>query len=473
MLSKEKEKKWIDINNSFSIVNNKDLFGDIDEKTLWKYVSSDLKLMNFPPLFLINDIIQIIHNYFNLEIKDLNSINEDILHKCRNIFIYSLLKNDKSINTLHKIVIQKGKNERKFFLTYLVNEASRNLIEIYKFPFTFDLISQIEKNKLFPEIKNSLNLFLRKYIKIERFFSREQISLFSYIRSEADVPIIKEYNYAKSLIKPIDTFLIKKVRSSFAIQIEVEDARSPSMGGVSGITSGGSIEKISSIVPSELSMMEKDSKIDLFDVNLLENRVLSFVRDQYLDSRRHREFHIIFLSPESLDYKPQNLPFRWQYFFMAIVFDIIAYYKNFFNLRHFPFHFVFPNLIDQSLDVFQLIEVVKLRDFPDMNIESYSFTEKELKKYIDKILSKNASNQSIMCFTRKDYKLPIDVPAEVDLTFIEYGGKGNIDEINFNYSYKMMEKIFEYRLLNQVDLTKIINKIRDKVFLCISGGINL
>jgi len=437
MLSKEKEKKWIDINNSFSIVNNKDLFGDIDEKTLWKYVSSDLKLMNFPPLFLINDIIQIIHNYFNLEIKDLNSINEDILHKCRNIFIYSLLKNDKSINTLHKIVIQKGKNERKFFLTYLVNEASRNLIEIYKFPFTFDLISQIEKNKLFPEIKNSLNLFLRKYIKIERFF------------------------------------LIKKVRSSFAIQIEVEDARSPSMGGVSGITSGGSIEKISSIVPSELSMMEKDSKIDLFDVNLLENRVLSFVRDQYLDSRRHREFHIIFLSPESLDYKPQNLPFRWQYFFMAIVFDIIAYYKNFFNLRHFPFHFVFPNLIDQSLDVFQLIEVVKLRDFPDMNIESYSFTEKELKKYIDKILSKNASNQSIMCFTRKDYKLPIDVPAEVDLTFIEYGGKGNIDEINFNYSYKMMEKIFEYRLLNQVDLTKIINKIRDKVFLCISGGINL
>ncbi len=500
------QNSWIETNRLFSLTKGKDLFGDINDETVWRCIETDTKQFNFPPLFIIKDVLQIIQSHRATAVKEVGLFQEELLHSYRNLFIYNLIHNDASIAELHRVFISKGKRERRSFVPFVIHETARRITEIYNFKFTSDEVYNHKPSRIIDKIVSGLNPFLIQCLNMDRLFTGEQINIFAYIRKEEDIPVIKEYSRAKSSLLPIQTSLAKRARSSQSVQVEVDDMRSPSMGGISGISAGGSVEKISSIVPSELAMMEKEYNIDLFDVNLIENRLLSFTRDHYIDIRRQRSFHLIFMTPESMHYRPQVVPFGWQFFFMAIIFDIISFYSNFFNLKRYPFHFVFPDKTEQTLTVFELVDIVKSSEFPDIKIESSSLKEDALDEKLERIYTENPKDQSICCFIKQGYDLSVlpedefnkkqkkffslesqrkntssffrtenqlflKLHPEVDLTFIEYGGTLGRDEVNIIHFSRLIQKeippfIFE----DHARFNKDMCKVRDTIFLCLSGA---
>ena len=462
---------WFGLNRSFSLVKEDDIFGDLNMEAVWRNMITDLEFLNIPPLFVVYDLMHINQSHKAVLIDEIGLFKEELRHSYRNMFLYTLIHRDKSILALYKILIAKGRRERRFFVPFMVRESVRRISSMHVFPFEPFNSEYNESSGLIEAIDINLPLFLGKFLESGSMYTDEQIAIFTYVRKEEDVPIIKEYNFSKKMLEELSPVLARKARSSYSSFHEVEDTSSPSMGGFCGISSGGDIEKITSIVPSELAMMESGFKVDVFDVNLVENRLLSFARDHYIDSRKRREFHIIFLSPDSMDYKPYNLPFRWQFLFLAILFDIISFYRVFFGLKHFPFYFVFPDKIDQSLDVFSLLDMVHANEFSDLCIKSFYLKEDELKEYMDDIVNKKGSNQSICCFSRKGCNMNIEVPHDIDLISLKYGGSKGIDEVSLEYSYKAINKRLEFLMGDTSVVGSEMNRIRDMIFLAISGAI--
>jgi hypothetical protein len=464
--------------NNFVLTKLVDPFGDLSINHIQNCLNTDLLLSCPPPASAIFDIMQIIQNHRKTAFKEIGSFQEELLHIYRNRILIPLIERDSSIAALHEIVITKGKTERRFFIPFVIRQCGRNLVERCFKPGEEPCSANggCEDTEVLRRITHS-------YDDSQPFFTQEQVDFFHYIRKEEDIPIIREYSKAKSLLSPLNPVLSKQARSQHANYVEVDDKRSPSMGGIAGITVGGDIEKITSIVPSELAMMESDAKIDLFDINLLENRILSFVRDRFIDVRRHRDFHIVFYSPESLNSKPNIIPFRWQYFFMAIIFDIVSAYRNFFGIKHFPFHFVFPNHADQSMDVFDLIAMVHARDFPDVDIRTHTLTEAEIQMYAGTYLLKNESDSSVLLITSKGADCHAKIWEEYESTTARYGGKelaqpaaqyqfkrSGIDTIDLQQCLfnGLNEKNFEIARETEVGIR--MSAIRDSVFLSISGA---
>lgn len=454
-----------------------DSFADLSLAHIRTCLETDLLLPSPPPAVIIFDIMQILQHHRKTVFKEIGSSHEDLLHSYRNRILIPLMARDQSIAALHEIVITKGKGDRKFFIPYVIRQCGRNLVECC---FKHDEETcTVNGSRDDTEV---LQRIIRSYDDSQPFFTQEQIDLFHYIRKEEDIPIIREYSKAKNLLSPLNPMLSKQARSRHATYIEVDDKRSPSMGGIAGITVGGDIEKITSIVPSELAMMETGAKIDLFDINLLENRILSFVRDRFIDVRHHRDFHIVFYSPESLNAKPNIIPFRWQYFFMAIIFDIVSAYRNYFGIKHFPFHFVFPNHIDQAMDVFDLIAMVHARDFPDVGVQTHTLTETELLAYAKTHFSTKDSDSSILLIASQGADCHAGVWEHYESTTVRYGGK-ELAEIAGQSRFKragidtitLAQRFFKgfnektFGIAQEIDMGARISAVRDCVFLSISG----
>ena len=460
---------WHRVNRFFSITATKDPFGDLSDRSIWNSVLTDLTLPALPPLFIIRDMVQVIQHLRDVDLIEIGAFRENLLHAYRNRFIFYLIHKDDSIAELFHILIAKTPGERRYFVPFMTRECARAIMDIHAFPFDPGFVDTTGEETLDMELTANLEKFLRAFTHRDRIFTPEQVHIFSYVRREEDIPIIREYGRAKKLLRPFSPSLAKRVRSTHSLQVEVDDARSPSMGGYSGITPGGEIEKITSILPSELAMMETGSDVDIFDVNLIENRLLSFLRDRHMDTRRYREFHLLFLSPESLDAKPEVIPFRWQYLFMAILFDIISFYRRYFNMRRFTFYFVFRDHVNQAIDVFQLLDMVRERDFPDIDIGAHSLSFNELSGYIARALGRDLKNRTLLSFGQKGFTTPLGSLPEIDHIITEYGQKemtpkSYADRVIIQLTRIMTEKRFEFLIRDEEELAGVMGRIRDVLF---------
>jgi hypothetical protein len=197
--------------------------------------------------------------------------------------------------------------------------------------------------------------------------------------------------------------------------------------------------------------------------------LLSFVRDHYIDTRRRRSFYMVFFSPESMEYRPLHVPFRWQYFFLTAIFNIISFYRDYFNLRRFPFYFVFPDHHNQGADVYDLIDLARRRDFPDVHVEKTPLYESQLSGYLQDILSRErADEQSVCCFSRPGRIPELHVPHGTDFLSVTYGGEG-VDEILTGYTSRGSRKDFSLNITSCKEVGASINAFRDMVFMGVSG----
>ena len=90
------------------------------------------------------------------------------------------------------------------------------------------------------------------------------------------------------------------------------------------------------VLPSELAQMENDQPVDVFDLNLVEKRLLYFKRDQQVDIRRKRRFHVVFWSPERFDYRPSVVPVRWPYLLLGVIFDVVRFFRDELSITNCP-----------------------------------------------------------------------------------------------------------------------------------------
>lgn len=482
MLSVQQSSAWREANRRFSLTRCNDPFGDLDPGRIHTMLDSDPLLAAVPPLCIVSDVMQVIQHFRAVRIEPISPGGyEELLHAYRNRVLFALLERDGSIEQAHRILLTKGRRERRFFVPFVIRLTARNLVAGYGMETAGQTRATDSHDRLVARLAKQLQRWVRQWRDTQPLFSQEDIDLLSYVRREEDVPIIKEYSKARRLLRPVDPVIAKRTRAAHAHLVEVDNVRSPSMGGIAGITAGGDIEKITSIVPSELAMMEPGSSLDLFDVNLLENRLLSFVRDHNVDVRRNRSFHIVFLSPESLESMPAVIPFRWQYFFIAVVFDIISYYRHYFGLKRFPFYFVFPEHSDQATDVFDLIAMVHARDCPDVVVETHALPETRINEYTRTRTAVDRNDESVVCLARRGEAMLAEFAALGEFTSGTYGVTGkprsgqapilqrkinDVVELCMHRRHRTDRQVLEIGDRNET--REIVNRARDLLFMAIS-----
>ncbi len=489
------ESVWHRENSRLCLAETPDPFSDSDPESLWRYMTTDLVLETFPPLFIVSDTLALLQYYQKAAIKKINGIEEAFLHRYRNLFIYQLLQRDPTIHDLHRIILAKGRSDRKFFIPYVVREVSRRIMGIYPFSLWDPALDDSTAAALSRRLVKQTELFLSRFLDYGPLFSQEQMAFFAYIRKEEEIPMIASYTKAVALLDRARPSPVEPTRAGTTNFMTAKDDLSAVMGGISGIRPGGKPDRISGILPSELAMMEPGDGPDLFDIHWIENRLLYFTRDRSLNTALRPKLNFLFLSADSLDYQPQIIPVRFLYFFMALSFNLMDYCATHLNAVGFSFYFMKDGGSDTVRNARELIDIVRQRDFPAMAIGCSTLSETELVDGLDSnrdetdktgltfiprqsrsdetsglLGSKVGQTDVLIGYAQTGHGINPRFFSDYNSLCIEYGGEKGCDSIRIRYPGSENKKpgkkdpeIKDYILDSADDLRNAACRIRDSL----------
>jgi hypothetical protein len=266
----------------------------------------------------------------------------------------------------------------------------------------------------------------------------------------------------------------QQTRSAHAHQIAVEDERSPSMGGYSGLRSGGSLDQINALLPSELAQMEghagRPGAVDAFDVNLVEKRLLYFKRDQQLDVRRKRSYHFVFVAPADFDYRPSVVPARWQYLFLAVVYDAIRFFRDELKVNTYSFCFVFQGR-QRGMDKYlRLIDALRGQDFPDARIESHVLDADQMPEYVDELTSEPGEDHVVLSLAERGTHLGFELPRGVEHIRVDFQTSAGVDSIGLVRNQSPSAERYEFNMTDEASFESELNRFRSSLVLHLAGG---
>ena len=476
---------WIGLNSMFSLVVGDDPFGDLTPDRVWRVVSSDLTLPSLPPLFLVRDVLLVAQNPRSAAIREISGPYEELLHAYRNRFLYPRMSRDPSVRELGRILSGKTRGERALFVPFIAREISRKLFSIHPFPFEPVAIGVTAGHPagLFAgegavfspggalaiagDLARELSAFLDRSAEtgLDRLplFSADEVALFSYVRSEEDIPAAREYRAASRCLAPPEFPPASRARKLYASAVETADGDFPTTGGFFGIRAGGDVERLSCALPSELALMETGTRADLFDLKLAEGGVLGFNREFSPDDRKRGDFAFVFASPDSLDLQPQRIPFRWSFFFSALFFSVARFCRDRRDRRTFPVFIAGPEPASRTGGFIRLLELVRAADYPDISVPVVFDTGSSM--YVS-----GGIPGPTLCAVSPDWETPYPVPAgDRDAVLVRYGGRGGRDTVLLEMRRCGVTVLREFSIETGDETALKMGEIRDTLYLMISG----
>ena len=453
------DSNWHYLNRQLRLVESSDPFLDLDDVSIFQYLLSDLTQNERPPLFIVSDTIHLLQFYKKIRIKRINGFEENFFHRYRNIFIFKLLHQDAGIHNLHEIILTKGRPERRFFIPFIVRQISKQLMAIFSFNLSGLEEASADSALIHNQLVDQTDQFLDRFFHCGPLFSPGQIELFSFIRKEEDIPVIRSYAKALKFLCPAEPAAAKQILANTYSVVQFKDRISTSMGGICGIRSGGTPDNFSNILPSEFAMMEKNSTPDLFDIHLLENRLLSYTRDQSFHPLQIPNMNLVFLTPKALEYQPQIIPFGFLYLFMAIIFDIFRYCHIHYHSSRLSFYFVSQTDPLKGQAAFRLIDLVKKRDFPGVRFDLKTIDTGELNSLMRNQPKGRAD--SYICFSHAGGKVGSKRINHSNALYIEYGGQDKTDTIKIFHPGTSDKAATSYIMDTFASISAKMNAVRD------------
>ena len=448
--------------------------GDAEILGAMRAIVSDVSLASHPPLAAVADVLRILFHRDEVEIAA-GAADDEVARRYRLEVVLPWLRDDRSLEALGPVARSRRGAARGRFLRFLAREIGRALHDICAFPVRIDCPrlpdvealhrTPLDRDALKIEIE-SLGTLASAWREGGRLLSEEQVSLLSYVRDEADVVPLREYYLIRSRLLPVSLRTVQRTRSARYQQREARDDRSPSMGGYSGLRAGGSVEQISAILPSELAHMDKDQPIDLFDINLAEKRLLYFQRDQRIDIRRRRQFHVVFWAAARFDYRPAVVPARWPYLFLGVAFDVIRFFRDELAVTNCPFYFVFHGR-DDSIDRYErLIAAIHDQDFRDVEIACHSVDAGCLREYLDNAVKTGDQEHVLLCLAERGTPVAEVVPRGMALLQVEFAADAGADSVVLDDGGDR----HEFSITDEKSLGVELNRFRNLLAVSMAGA---
>ena len=259
---------------------------------------------------------------------------------------------------------------------------------------------------------------------------------------------------------------MQRTRSARYQQREARDERSPSMGGYAGLRAGGSVEQLNAILPSELAHMDKNQPIDLFDLNLAEKRLLYFQRDQRIDIRRRRQFHVVFWAAARFDYRPAVAPARWPYLFLGVVFDVIRFFRDELAVSNCPFYFVFHGRSDDMDRYERLIAAIREQDFHDVTIACHAVEAGCLREHLEAAAKTGDQEHVLLCLAERGTPVAESVPPGMALLRVDFAADAGVDSVGLEDGRDRRE----FSITDEKSLGVELNRFRNLLAVSMAGA---
>jgi hypothetical protein len=399
--------------------------GDGDVRDAMRVMVSDVTLSSHPPLAAVADVLRILYHRDEVE---LDAAAGESVRDYRLRVVVPWLRDDGSLAALGPVARSRRGPARLRFQRLLARELGRAFHRLCRFPVRIDCpcpsealaicATAPERDALAVE-REALRRLAAAMPPGGRLLDDEQVAVLRYARDEADVLPLREVHRVRARLRPVGLRVARTLRGACTRQREVRDERSPAMGGYSGLRSGGSLEHLDALLPSELAQMESGSRADVFDLNLVEKRLLYFKRDQQVDLQRRRRYHVVCAAPERFDYRGNVVPARWPYLLLAVVFDVVRLFRDELALAAYPFHFVFGGKAAE-LDRFErLVTAIREQDFPELEIHFAAVAPEQLPAYLQEPPGEDGDEHLLLCLAEPDAPWLSAVPPTTALVRIE------------------------------------------------------
>jgi hypothetical protein len=445
-------------------------------------IVSDIMLATHPPLAVVRDVLRIVLHHEDVRLSTEGPF-ADLARRYRLGVLATLLRDDPSIEQLARVAATKRGRARERFISFLARELGRSLSELCSFPVVIkcpDLPSAqacqtapVAADPLHVEAE-ALWCVVRVWASVRRLFSAEQVMLLTYLRDEADVVPLREYHSISSRLQPMGLRTARQTRSAHCHQIEVKDERSPSIGGYSGLRSGGNLDQINTLLPSELAQMESGTgapaAVDAFDLNLIEKRLLYFKRDQQIDVRRKRYYHVIFVAPADFDYRPSVVPARWQYLFLGVLFNAIRFFRDELKLKSYSFYFVFLGQQRGISKYLRLIDAVRCQDFRDAEIASHVVDGKQLASYLEESSREHRADHVVLSLAERGSELGLELPEAVEHIRIDFCAGAGVDSVGLLPDRARSSERHEFSMTDAASFESELNRFRNLLVVQLAGG---
>jgi hypothetical protein len=448
--------------------------GDAEFHEAMQSIVNDTRLASHPPFGVVTDLLKIVFHRDEVEVVSSNTEWEGA-GRYRLRLLLPWLRDDLSLEATSLVAQNRRGVVRRRFLPFLAREIGRALHDLCRFPVRIECqrlppVAALRRGPIEREAlvlaRESVHALAAAWRDGGRLLTGEQVLLLTYVRDEADVVPLREYHAVRSRLLPINLKTVQRARNARYSHCEVRDLRSPSMGGYSGLRAGGNLEQLSAIVPSELAQMETDMKPDTFDINLLEKRLLFFERDQQIDIRRRRRFHVVFWAPSSFDYRPAVVPARWQYLFLGVVFDIIRFFRDELSITNCPFYFVFHGEVEGVERYERLIAAIREQDFRDVDIACFVLEHGRLARHFEALMDRQDEEQVLLCLAERGTDIAADLPHGAANVRVEFAVDSGVDSV-------VLENEGERQVFSITDESSLVaelNRFRNTLAITLAGA---
>ena len=460
------------------------LVGELEMEAMGQIVN-DLMVPTHPPLAAVVDVLRSIVHFDDVRLATggpFPRLARDYRHRV----LHTLLRDDPSIPALARVAERRTGRAWTTFIGFLARELGRAFTEICCFPWRYDcpdLPTMAECRRFAPSPgalraeSKSLEALVHAYPHFDRLFNEEQVMILSHLRDEADIAPLQQYFSIWSALTPVGLDVAKRARSARFRHVEVEDHRAPSMGGYSGLRSGGSLDQLGALLPSELAQMDDASsssegkpQVDGFDINLIEKRLLFFKRDQQIDVRRRRRFYFAFVSPSDFDFQPSVVPARWQYLFLSVLFDIIRFFRDELQVHHYPFFFIFTGQERKIDDYVRVIEAIREQNFSDVRIEINEVADEKLTEHLQEETALDDAEHTVVLLSPPNQRDLVELPEGVDDIRVDFETRGGADLVRVESPVEGNRRRFELSISNEDDFKDNLCSLRDIMMVLVAGG---
>jgi len=437
-------------------------------------IVSDVSLASHPPLAAIADGLRILFHRDEVDIAPTGA-DDEVCRRYRLGLVLPWLRDDPSLEALAPVARSRRGAARGRFLRFVARELGRALHRRCAFPTRIDCPrlpdaaalhrTPLDRDALELEA-TALHALTLSWRVGDRLLDQEQVALLRYVRDEAEVVPLREYSAIGSHLRPVSLRAAQRTRSARWRQREVRDERSPSMGGYSGLRTGGTLEQLNAVLPSELAQMETGGGLDLFDVNLAEKRLLFFQRDQRIDMRRRRRFHVVFWGAARFDYRPAVLPARWPTLFLALVFDVIRFFRDELAASNCSFAFVFAGH-GEDIDRYQrLIAAIREQDFRDVDITCGALEAKQLRAHLEGAVTADHDEHVLLCLAEPGTPVADIVPPGMALQQLEPAAHAGVDQVRLAAG----DRRDEFSISDEESLGRELSRLRNLLAVSLAGA---
>ncbi len=314
----------------------------------------------------------------------------------------------------------------------------------------------------------------RYYVKLRDMFdsdNQEHARKLSTEELTRFLGILKQYGRLLAGFQPYDNKLIRAARKIRETLVPVEEQSLVACGGYAGLRPSGNLDRVESLLPTELAFVEENQAgPDLFDVHLIEDRLLFFTRDRHFSLRKKRCFHIIFWEADKMDYRSAHMPIRWPFIFLAIIFQMIGLFRDYFFLRYYPFQFVFGGSSSYGEEIGNLLCLLAARDFPDIRITSEVVGNDGLEPYFSREIKGGRGDHTCLIFGRRQEVVNARLPEGYqDLHQVRVFFEGHEDSANIDCGIIGCAP-FSQILTDTSNTWQTLHRLRDHLTLEVIGG---